>query len=164
MPQLDPSGFAPQLIWLAISFIALYLIMARIALPQVGQVLEERQARISESLEKAEAFRKDAEEVERQYEESMASTRNEAHALLRQVHDESAALAAEKQQVLMSELNQTIAKSEGEILSARDSALSNLRDMSAEVAQDIARQLAGVDVAEDQAKAAVDTALKERRP
>ena len=63
MPQFDPAVWSPQLIWLAISFVALYFLMSRVALPRISDVLEEREFKISDALRKAEGLRDDAEDA-----------------------------------------------------------------------------------------------------
>ena len=50
MPQLELEYFAPQIIWLIISFTVLWVLMAKVALPRIGLILEERQKRISDNL------------------------------------------------------------------------------------------------------------------
>ena len=47
-PPFNPDSFSSQLIWLAISFGILYLLMSRVALPKIATVLEERHDRIAD--------------------------------------------------------------------------------------------------------------------
>ena len=60
LPQLNPDFFSPQLIWLGISFITLYYLMSKVALPKVAEVLEERQERITNDLDRAGNLRRQA--------------------------------------------------------------------------------------------------------
>ena len=60
MPQLELEYFAPQIIWLIISFTVLWVLMAKVALPRIGLILEERQKRISDNLAMAEKLKLDA--------------------------------------------------------------------------------------------------------
>ena len=48
MPQLDVTTWPPQLIWLAIAFLSLFLVMRFVALPRVGGAIERRQKRIAD--------------------------------------------------------------------------------------------------------------------
>ena len=78
MPQLDPNVFSPQLVWLAISFAILYFLMAKVALPRVGRVLEERQERIEDNLETAEELKKQADTQAEAHEKALSGAREQA--------------------------------------------------------------------------------------
>ena len=60
LPQLDIVTYSSQIFWLAISFIVLYFLVAKIAMPRIAEVLEERQERIEDDLDKAETLKKEA--------------------------------------------------------------------------------------------------------
>jgi hypothetical protein len=53
-PPFQKETFPSQLFWLAITFIALYVVMARIALPQIGAIFQARRDRISGDLAEVE--------------------------------------------------------------------------------------------------------------
>src|SRR3979409_2815297 len=59
-PPFDAQTFASQLFWFALAFIALYLLMSRIALPRVGSILEARRQRVESDLAEAQRTKSDS--------------------------------------------------------------------------------------------------------
>jgi F-type H+-transporting ATPase subunit b len=115
MPQLNLHDFAPQLVWLAITFIALYVLMAWVGLPRIGAAIDARRNRIDGDLARATQVKIEAEEVLAAYQKGLAEARAEAQATLKATHDRFATEAAERQREVNERLAQQIAAAEGRI-------------------------------------------------
>ena len=85
MPQLDPSLIPTQLFWLFITFLALFLVAWKVALPRITEVLDARQTRIDGDLEKAEALKAEAEDVMAAYEKTLATASSQAQDIHREM-------------------------------------------------------------------------------
>ena len=77
-PPFDASTFPSQLLWLAITFGALYYVMSKIALPRVGAVISDRKARIAKDLDDAAAMQQQAEAAAAAHEKTLADARAKA--------------------------------------------------------------------------------------
>ena len=124
MPQLDLASFPPQIIWLVITFVILWLMMAKLALPRVGLVLEERQKKIDENLDMAENLRDEAQSALDAYEKSISEAKDNARGsvaeAVRQISDSSQTRHAEKGKELAAEIKE--AESERQSMQKLDSA------------------------------------------
>ncbi len=159
MPQLELHDFAPQLIWLVISFVTLYLIMARVALPRIANVLEERRDRIASDLDKAEQLKRKTDEAIAAYEESLAEARNSAHAIAQETRDKlSAEVDAEKAQV-EKQIAEKTSKAEARITKAKASALTKINVVAEDVTGAIIKQLIGAKLTKKEVSQAVSKAL-----
>lgn len=163
MPQLNFQDYAPQLIWLAISFTILYLLMAKLALPKIGWVLTRRQQKLEGDLARAEKLKGEAEGLLAAYQKAIADARAQAQAELAKASAELAKTAAEREAALGAELARRAAEAERRIQAAKTAALGDTRGMAAELAQGLARKLAGIELSRPAAEAAVARVEKERR-
>jgi len=163
MPQFDPAVWSPQLIWLAISFVALYFLMARVALPRISDVLEEREFKISDALRKAEGLRDDAEDAAAEYEKMMADARAKAQEEVRAVRERAAAEAAKHHAELNERLAGEIAAAEGRIAEARDKAVAGVREIAEELSAAAIERLLGEKVDSKTVATAVDASMKGAR-
>jgi len=162
LPQLDPSTFSPQLIWLVITFLALYLLMWRVALPRISQVLEERQHRIEDNLNKAEQFRIDAEAASQAYDTTMAEARDKARDEVRQMRDKMRHKAEARLAEQTARLQADIKSAEAAITKAKLAAEGEVRLIAAELAREVVGRLCGESIGEEEAQAAVNGLAKER--
>src|SRR6202167_2734139 len=97
MPQLDLATFPPQLVWLLITFAALYAVMSWVGLPRVRGILAARKGRIDGDLEKAAQMKSEAEAVIAAYEKALAEARTQAQITLRETTEALNAQSAERQ-------------------------------------------------------------------
>lgn len=162
MPQLDFADFAPQLVWLVVTFVALYLLLSRLALPRISGVLEERRRRIAGDLERAEEMRRDAERTLDDYERSMAEARGRAQEIAQAARAETAAAAARRLDGLTAELAVKASDAERDIAARRDDALANVRGVAASASAAALERLIGVGPDGAALAAAVERALAER--
>lgn len=162
MPQLDISTFPPQLIWLAITFIVLYLLMAKLGLPRIARTLGARRERIDTDLEKAQQMKAEAEAVIAAYERALAEARQQAQQMLKETTDRLNAQAAERQRGLAEKLAAETGAAERRIAEAKTVALGNIREVAVEVARAAAARLAGAEIDAGRAAAAVDAVMRER--
>ncbi|MGZ8996542.1 MAG: F0F1 ATP synthase subunit B family protein [Rhodospirillales bacterium] len=143
MPQFDPAVWPTQLFWLTVSFVVLYLLMARVALPRISAILEERDFRIGDSLRRAEGLKQDAEAAVAAYEKLMVDARTKAQEQVHSVRERAARDAAERHAELNDRLSAEVAAAETRIAAARDQAIGELRGLAVEVAGAAVERLAG---------------------
>ena len=62
-PPFDASTYPSQLFWLALTFGFLFWFMSKIIVPRIGGILEMRQDRIAQDLDKAHELKSEADEA-----------------------------------------------------------------------------------------------------
>jgi F-type H+-transporting ATPase subunit b len=164
MPQLEVSTFLPQLVWLAITFVLLYLLMARVGLPRVGGIIEARRRRIDDDLARAAQLKSEAEAVMAAYQQALAAARAEAQSAVKETTDRLAAEAAERQRQLGETLAQHTAAAERQIAAAKQQALAELHGIAVDVGRSITEKVTGSAPDAPSLAAAVDRAMAERAP
>src|SRR5436190_18021875 len=80
-PPFAQETFPSQLFWLVICFTLLYVLMAKVALPRVGAILDARRARIDGDLGEANRLKVHAEDSMTAYEKSLAEARGRAQTI-----------------------------------------------------------------------------------
>jgi F-type H+-transporting ATPase subunit b len=162
MPQLDLSTYVPQLFWLFVTFVVFYVLMKRLAVPQVGRAIEARRQRLDSDLGRAGELRNQAESVLASYEKTLAAARAEAQATLREISERMAAEAAERQRQLSASLAQQIAAAERRIAEGKNQALAEIRGVAVDVGRAVVEKMTGSAPDAARMERAVDGALAGR--
>ena len=142
-PPFDTDYFAPQLIWLAITFTALYMMMSRVALPRIATVLEERHDRIADDLDKAEELKAQTDKAIASYEKALADARAKAHAIAAETHAEIMAEVEAQRAETDHQIETRLQEAEKQIHATKTAALAHVRDVATETAGIIVEHLLG---------------------
>jgi F-type H+-transporting ATPase subunit b len=159
-PPFQKDTFASQLIWLAITFVALYLLMSKIGLPRVGAILEARRHQMDGDIAQAEKLKAESDQAIAVYEKALADARGRAQTLANETREKSHSEGEAARKALDVSLHAKIADAEKAIAERQAAAMHNVQSIAAEAATAIVQRLVGVTIAKSDAEAAVAEVLK----
>jgi len=142
-PPFDTHNFAPQLIWLAITFGALYVLMSKIALPRMAGILDARKEKIAADLHHASTLQTQATEASRSYEQVLSDSKSRAQNLTQDTHSKLNAENDAKRRALEAELAAKLATAEKQIAAIRAQAMENVDSIARDAAGAIVSKLSG---------------------
>jgi F-type H+-transporting ATPase subunit b len=145
LPQLNVPDFAPQIIWLAISFGVLYFLLSRFTLPRIGEVIEKRQQRIQRDLGEAQRLKTETENALNAYEQALATAKTNAGGIAKQTRDKLAAEVEAQRQKVERQLAQTQTDAEARIAKTKAGAMAQVDQIANETAAAIVDRLIGSD-------------------
>jgi F-type H+-transporting ATPase subunit b len=150
-----------ELVVSLVSFGVLFVIMWKFALPPITNMLDERAARIKDSLEKAEQTRVEAERLLDDYKQQLAEARQESSRVIEQgrkiaeaMKEEIVARANEEREAMM-------VRAREEIQGEKRTAMAELQAQVADLSVAVAGRLIGETLSSDDHKALIEKFVAE---
>jgi F-type H+-transporting ATPase subunit b len=159
-PPFQSEHFPSQLLWLAVSFVLLYVLMSKVALPRIGAILAERSRLIGDDLAAAERLKEQSDAAHAAYDKALADARARAQGIASSTREKQAGEAEAAQKQLEARLHERLAAAEQSIAATRTAAMANVRTIAADTASAIVERLIGKTPAAHEVAAALGDAPK----
>jgi F-type H+-transporting ATPase subunit b len=159
-PPFETEYYPSQFVWLALTFLLLYVLMSKIALPRIASILAERSKRIDDDIAEAGRLKERSEAAHAAYEKALADARTRAQGLANTTREREAAAAEEANKRLEAELHERLAAAEKSIATTRTAAMGNVGAIASDTASAIVERLIGKAPSPDEVAAAVAAAGK----
>ena len=161
MPQLNQLADVAnsQFFWLLLVLAVIYFAIGKGMLPKIQSTVESREQRIAADLAAAQAAQAEAEQVEEAYRTRMDASRAEAAKLTGKAKEDGARSTEKALGEADAAISARLAEAEAQIRSARQAAVKDIEAAATDLAAEIARKVAGVEVAKADSQRAVKEAL-----
>jgi len=161
MPQLNQLALVAnsQLFWLLLVLGVIYFGIGKGMLPKIQSTVDLRAKKIEDDLAAAEAARTAADETEAAYRARMDASRAEATKLTGKAKDDSAKTTEKKLAEADIAAGAKLAEAEGRIAAARSTAIKEIEAAGADLAREITKKVAGIEVTQDSAADAVKAVM-----
>jgi F-type H+-transporting ATPase subunit b len=156
LPQMDFATYPSQIFWLVVTFVALLIVLSRVAIPRIGGAIAARRGRIEGDLSTAEQLRKDAANSLKSFESARAAARAKALALAEENRKRVMGDIEGLRNAADAQSQKALEEADARIAAARQSAIGNVRSAAADAASDIVERLIGQRVTPADAAKAVE--------
>ena len=162
MPQLDPKYWASQAFWLILVFAVLYFSISKFYLPKIKNNLDDRENKIKDDIEDANKSKELSEKKLKEYEKILEDTKKE----IIKIQIESKAKLDkdinEKKDKIEKEIEKELVQAQKEIIEIKRSSISDIQNISKEIAANIIESISGSKLNESSIKAAVEEISKKK--
>ncbi len=151
----------PLLIAFTVNFIILFVILSLVAYKPIVKMLNDRQAKIKESMEQVEKIRQETAHSEEEIKAHLEKARKEGQGVIAQASQIGERLKEEAKQGARQEAETLIAKARGEIQRERDKSVEELRAEFADIAILAAEKVINETLDKKKHRKIIDEVLKE---
>lgn len=157
MPQISQlaATWASQIFWLLLTFGAVFFIVGRGMLPKVQATIDGRDKSIADDLSAASRARDAADQAEADWRQRDQAARERAQAVVADARQRAARTTEATLAAANAEQSAKVAEGEARIRDAATRAGTEIEAVAAEAAQAIVSRVAGIQVSDDEARAAV---------
>jgi F-type H+-transporting ATPase subunit b len=142
-PPFQSEHFPSQLVWLTISFVLLYVLMSKLALPRIAGIFAERSRVIGDDLAAAEHLKEQSDTARSAYEKALADARARAQGIASSTREQQTREAEAANKRLEAQLNERLAAAEQSIAASRAAAMGHVRAIASDTAAAIVERLIG---------------------
>lgn len=143
VPQMDQAWFANQLLWLAISFTLMFIVVSWVIAPSIHSVLHTRESAIKNAIAEAEYARAEAESTQGQALSVGQSARAKAAEIMAAAQAENSRDTAAELAKLDHELDRKAGHAKAVLDSALEKAQAGVESAAQSLAQAMVAQLLG---------------------
>jgi len=161
MPQLQPHDFAPQLFWLAVIFTLFYLALAYRVIPRIEHVIGARKAKIEGDLKGAREAQQLADRAAANYDAEVAAAKAKGQASIRAHRGKLETELGAKREEFERQLMEKAAATEKAVQGLIERAAGEMEAMTKDAVAGIVKELADVEVSDDEVRAALRQHVKE---
>ena len=160
MPQLDPKYWASQTFWLILVFTILYISIAKFYLPKIKGNLDNRENKIKDDLDAANNFKEMSELKLKEYEKILENSKKEVIKLHLESKNKLDKDIKEKKSIMEKEIENEITRAQKEITELKKNSISDIQNISKDIASNIIENISGEKLNESSIKAAIEDVSK----
>jgi F-type H+-transporting ATPase subunit b len=160
MPQLDPTYWASQAFWLILTFIVLYISIAKLYLPKIKNNLDDRENKIKDDLDAANKFKDLSELKLKEYEKILENSKKEVIKIHLDSKNKLDKDIQTKKDVMDKEIETEITKAQQEINELKKNSILDIQNISKDLASNIIENISGDKLNESSIKATIAEVAK----
>ena len=141
MPQLEISTFPSQIFWLVVSFLILYIIMAKVIVPRISSVIKNRENEIKNNIHISEQLYRDTEIINDEIEKIKNDTETEAREIINNLKININKKINENNQILKNKLEKKLEKDEKNIFKKKEKVLKEINKIAFNLSQEIIKKI-----------------------